>query len=307
MRIFAVVACFVAGTALAATPEQSSPLLELAKKKFGAQNLRPSEQTLFISTDKGEQAVGDSTNNLVRAEYLSWLCTDREASARVTLRGVDIAKMKIEGNLDLDTAQIPFPILAKNCEFEGEIWLVEARIRSIELKDCTAKAIEAEGITVEGMMFFQPNFKAGWLTLLDATIKGSLECDGATLTNPGKLALDADGARIDGRVFLRGLKAEGELRFLDAVVGGNVECDGAEISATETALNFDGADIKGGLYLRNKFTSHGEVNLLMATIGGALDCNGGHFDNPNAMALGGYKLHVGSEFILEKAFLPKAK
>ena len=273
MRIFAVLACFVAGTALAAAPEQSSPLLELAKKKFGAQNLRPSERTLFLSTEKGEQAVGDPTNSLVRAEYLSWLCTDREASARVTFRGVDIAKMKIEGNLDLDSAQIPFPILAKNCEFEGEISLVEARIRSIELKDCTAKAIDAEGITVEGMMFFQPNFQAGGVKLLDATIKGNFECDGAMLSNPDGFALEADGARIDGRVFLRGVKADGEVQFLDAVVGGNVECDGAQISAKETALNFDGANIKGSIFLRSKFTSHGKVNLLSAVVGGNVECD----------------------------------
>src|ERR1041384_1886239 len=299
MRFPLLAYLFISGAIIAA-PEQKTSLLELAKKKFGADKITPSETRLFASTDKGETAIADPNNNLVHAECLRWLCTDREAQARVTYRGLDIEDMTIEGDLDLENAQIPFPIIAEKCQFRGKISLINARIRSLDLANCTAKALDAEALVVEGMMYLQPNFQADWLKLLDATIKGSLECDGATLNNPKGIALDADDVKIEGQVFLRRLKATGELLFLASTIGGNVECDGAEISAKPIALNFDGANIKGSLFLRNNFVSHGEVNLLMATVIGALDCNGAHFDNAAGLAFRGYKLHVeGSAFFGE--------
>jgi hypothetical protein len=273
MRLVPLLVYLVTATTWPAFAEQKSSLLDLAKRKFGANNLGPSEIALFVLTEKGETAVADPKNNLVHAECIHWLCTDREASSRVTYRGIDLEKMKIHGDLDLENAQISFPIYAEHCEFDGNIQLVAARIHSIELSDCSAKVVDAADITVEGMMLFQPNFKATSLQLLNATIKGNLECDRATLNNPDKFALNADGARIDGRVFLRSLKAKGELQFLDASVGGNVECDAAQLSAKETALNFDGANIKGSVFIRDKFVAHGEVNFLGAFVGGNVECD----------------------------------
>ncbi|MFZ0962007.1 MAG: hypothetical protein WAO35_13975, partial [Terriglobia bacterium] len=46
------------------------------------------------------------------------------------------------------------------------------------------------------------------------------------------------------------------------------------------AINADGANIKGAVFLREGFIAEGEVRLPGAQIGGQLDCTGGKFTNP---------------------------
>jgi hypothetical protein len=60
-----------------------------------------------------------------------------------------------------------------------------------------------------------------------------------------------------------------------ARVEGNLDCDGAALINRENyAFSIDGANISGGLFLKNGFIN-GEVRLVGATIGGNLDLDGG--------------------------------
>ena len=63
--------------------------LRLAANRFD--NISPAEEKLLDAAANGKDA--DCTNlpeenRTIRAEVLSWLCTDREASAQVTHRGL---------------------------------------------------------------------------------------------------------------------------------------------------------------------------------------------------------------------------
>ena len=77
----------------------------------------------------------------------------------------------------------------------------------------------------------------GRISILETVINGSLDCTGATLSNP----------------FSRDVAGSGEA-----------------LRAVRTV-------IKGSAFLRAGFTAEGQVDLSYATIGAALDCSGGTF------------------------------
>jgi hypothetical protein len=102
-------------------------------------------------------------------------------------------------------------------------------------------------------------------------------------------SITADGVTVFGNVFLRAaFTAEGEVRLLGAQIGGDLDCSGGvfrnppqkDVPESGKALNADGINVRGNVFLRRGFTSEGEVRLLGAQIGGDLDCHGGHFKNP---------------------------
>ncbi|PYL28000.1 MAG: hypothetical protein DMF39_09805 [Verrucomicrobia bacterium] len=117
MRVVPLLAYLVLSSmAFAAAPSRPT-LLDLAKTKFAPRQLTHAEAKVFMSTELGEPAsalTGDDKQDdpanaanwpdarVVHAECLAWLCTDREASSRVTFRGIQIYGMRIDGKLDLE-------------------------------------------------------------------------------------------------------------------------------------------------------------------------------------------------------------
>jgi hypothetical protein len=179
--------------------------------------------------------------------------------------------------------------------------------------------LNADGIDVKGDVLLRKGFKAnGEVRLMGAQIGRDLECDGGTFCNPplkdvagSGMALNADGIDVKGYVFLRtGFHAKGEVRFLRAHIGRNLECDGGTFSSpplkdvgipprkdvsnpppkgisnpphkdlpgSGKAFNAERADVRGSIYLRNRFTADGAVDLHGAEIGGTFDCRNGNFE-----------------------------
>src|SRR5262245_53035125 len=99
MRVLPLLAYLtLTGIVFAATPPNAT-LLDLAKKKFAPRKLTHAEEKLFTNTERGEAAsalTGDDKQDnpdnagtwpddrVIHAECLAWLCTDSEASKRVT-------------------------------------------------------------------------------------------------------------------------------------------------------------------------------------------------------------------------------
>ena len=80
-------------------------------------------------------------DRVVRAECIAWLCTDRETSALVTHRGIDIIDMRIDGELGLGYAEIKFPFRILNSAFTGTILLQDTQLRSLSLQGCHIKEL----------------------------------------------------------------------------------------------------------------------------------------------------------------------
>jgi hypothetical protein len=277
--------------------EAEPTLLDLAKEAFRNEPLTKAETQLVEAADNGN--VADYTaesicERQIRASVIRWLCIDRESVKRVTSLGISVGGARIEGRLDLQFAEIPFPLRFEGCEFTDEIDLPHADIRLLSLQNSSTKGITADGLKVSRGLFLRGGFKSeGEVRLLGAAIGGNLECDRATIINtnrPGK-ALSAEGLKVDGSVFLRdGFTAEGEVRFMGAVVGGNVECDGGRFNNSGFyALKADGIKVEGAVRLQKNFIAAGEVSLVGAQINGDLDCEGGQFINNtnNCLSLAG--------------------
>jgi sRNA-binding regulator protein Hfq len=285
-------------------PAQSPPepaLLESARKKFAT--LSHAEEKLFRATQGGIEASAladnESENNpansanwnadrVVRGECIAWLCTDPQALALVTYRGLNLSGMRIDADLDLNDAEIKFSLTARKCAFSGNILLRDAELQALYLVGCLIKRLDGGRVRIRGAVLLRDGFKAdGEINLRGATIGGTLECDGAQFSNANGTAFSADGAKIDGSVFLRkGFKAEGAVNLPRATIGGQLNCSGAQFwNANGTALFANGVKIGDDVFLRNGFNAKGTVNLLGATIGGQLDCSGAQFSNPTGQAL----------------------
>lgn len=276
-------------------------LLELARKRFAPRNLSKAEEDLCRAAQNEAVAVQIQENretpdlanaaswppdSVVRAECVAWLCTNREAFPLVTHRGIRLRCIRIDGELDLDYAQIKFPLSAWKCVFTGNVLLRYARLEGLFFEACHIKDVQAYGLFVTGDFLLSNGFTPegeidthnvckveGELNLLGATIGGTLDCSGAQLLNPTKIALSAGGAKIGHDVFLKnGFKAVGEVSLVGATIEGNLECDAAEFVGSQgCALSPNSAKIGGSVYLADGFKAVGEVNLAETTIGRVLE------------------------------------
>jgi sRNA-binding regulator protein Hfq len=194
-----------------------TPLIELAKKKFG--KLTRGEEKLFADAVNGEfrfdLGENDEENDpvdagkwdaqrVLRADCIAWLCTDPQASTLVTHRGIRIRGMRVEGDLELEDAQFPFPLNASKCVFKGTIFLRAARFQALYLEATYVQRLSADRVEIASGVFLRNGFKAeGEVKFVGATIGGTLDCAGAQLSNPLGSALSADGVKIESSVFLR--------------------------------------------------------------------------------------------------------
>lgn len=276
-------------------------LLELARERF-TNTLSLAEEKLFRAAASGRVAdcrsgseEGDDPANssnwgkdrIVKANRLAWLCTDPTASALVTYRGIFVTGARIEGILDLEWANIAFPLVISKCAIGQTIKLRHCHLHTLNLFGTHIKDLQAHGLEVEKDVLLSNGFKAeGEVRLMSARIGGNLGCDGSQFINPKASALNADGAEITGGLFFRGTIAEGEVRFIGTTIKGDLACSGGHLVSTNTfALAADRAKIEGSVFLNNKFNAVGKVQLPGANIGGNLECVGGQFLHTNAVAL----------------------
>ena len=283
--------------------ESNTSLLELAERKFG--ELTDAERLMFEKSEEGmpaecifngstdpAEASGWDKARVIHANRIEWLCTDAQAKTRVTRRGIQVGAARIDGELDLDFARIPFPLVLLGCAFTDPINLRHAEVRGLYLDGTHTKSILADCVKVKGNVFLRDKFSAdGEVRLLNASIGGSLECDNATFSNPDGYALNAGSMTIEGSVLFRDkFSAVGEVRLLNASVGGNLDCTDSTFSNPDGyCLNADGVKVEGSVFLCDKFSAEGEVRLLGGSIGGNLSCIDGMFSNP----AGDYCLNAG--------------
>lgn len=183
--------------------------------------------------------------------------------------------------------------------------------------------VRLQGAWIKGAIRLDNVESRGSLGLLDCWIAERVVAQDATFTNfalsgcrmPG---LKADRLVVKGSVFLKdGLTATGEVKLPGAQIGGNLECTGGKFcnagkdgGALGCALNADGIEVTGDVFLDEGFTATGEVRLLGAHIGGVLSCSGGTFRNadkdgkPQGNALAADSIVVmGGFFVRAASFL----
>ena len=249
-------------------------LKKLAAERLG--EITPAEEEVLrrsASTEDKRPPASDDHSD-VRAAFLRWLATDKEAEAHIDPLGIRVANDTITSALNLNFCKLPFPLVFWFCTLQDQLSLFSAELPALYLFECkTEKGISAAFLTTQRTVFLQKLKTNGQLNFTGAQIGGDLHCSGATLTVEGK-ALSADRANIAGSVFLReGFTSSGEIRLLGAQIGGDLDCSKATLAAKGSALNADGARIGGYVQLRREFSCSGTMNFLGAQIGGDLICS----------------------------------
>jgi hypothetical protein len=250
-----------------------------------------------------ERAEEWGEERCLSAELIAWVCTDRDAREFITHKGLRVIGAKIEGSLDLNFAQMEFPLAFLRCAFMQAIRLERAAVRLLDLSGSSVSAsqilddasgqevttaLEARGLQVESDVWLGNGFRAtGRVLLSGASIGGDLDCHNGRFTNEGKDALVAEGAEIKGDVLLRnGFSAIGQVWLTGASIGGNLDCgSGTFTNNGGAALVAQSAEIKSSVFLRNGFSATGQVWLRGVSIGGILDCDNGTFTNDGGYAL----------------------
>jgi len=173
-----VVLAISATTQAETTPKELLP--QLLEGRFG--KLTVAEQRLADATLNGATADCSelpAAERIIRGELLSWLCTNPNASAQITYRGISIAGAEIVRQLDLEWARISFPITVFQCVFRDPIILDHSHMFFLNLEGSSVSAFRANTALFEADLFLRSGFKAeGGVGLTDAKINGNLDCAG---------------------------------------------------------------------------------------------------------------------------------
>ncbi len=321
--------------------QPSDKLRKLAEAAFGA--LSAAEKLLAEKTPDGKKAICGANDNdkdpgndpqhadtwgaarTVRADLLAWMCTDEQARKLVRWHGIQLYGADIDGRIDLASAQIPFPLEILRCRLSKGLDLCRASVPGIDFSGSLVNGMVADGVVVASDMFMGNGFAGlGTVRLLGAQIGGDLDCARGSFTNPqvkdddaSGRALFFDGADVSGSIFLSDtFEAHGEVHLLGAKIGGNLECTGAkflnppdpDIPESGKALSADGINVKGSVYLRDKFVANGEVRFPGAEIDGDFDCRDASLNNPQppaekyAKALNAIRIVVKGAVFLNSGF-----
>jgi hypothetical protein len=214
----------------------------------------------------------------------------------------------------------------------GAVYLRGAHIggnldcRGAQLLNESGPALSATGVQVGQTVFLSKGFTAkaasgyGTVYLPGARIGGSLDCDGAWLTNKSGPALRAEGLQVGQTMFLSGgfdatgADARGAVHLSGAHIVGSLECDGARLcNKSGPALYANRLQVDQVINLRKAFAHSGgerdpdtddlgAVNLSGARIGGSLHCDGAALRNDCGSALLADSLQTGRGIYLRDGF-----
>lgn len=254
-------------------------LRKLAVERYG--KITPAEENVLnlSASTEGFSARASKDRPEVRAAFLRWLVTDKEASPHIDPLGLRVLNTTITSALDLDFCKIAFPLLFVDCTLHDEFSVRSAELPALNLFNCTMEGgITADGLRTQASVLLRKLAASGEVRLLNARIGGDLDCSGAILT-AARNALFADGAKVAGCVYLRGgFSSSGTIRFLNAQIGGDLDCSSATLTAAGITVWAERAKIDHSVFLSEKdgekFSSSGEIRIFGAQIGGDLDCRG---------------------------------
>jgi len=273
-------------------------------------------------------------NPRVEASWISDLVVGRQLPSMrrpVHAKGVRLRGVTIEGQMDLDHAQMVVPLMLDDIEMDEILVMTNAsgvqisvtnsvlagvQANSLRLSSSldlsgskVASVVDLDGVEIRRDIILGHGFVASeGVKLGGASIGNQLRCEGGTFKNPRGPALFADNAQVTHGVFLsRGFAANGEVRFGGASLG-HLTCSGGRFENPRgLALFADDLRVSGGIYLDNGFVAFGEVRLAGADIDGQISCSAGVFHNPGGMALLAESMRVRDMLFLDDGFVAQGE
>lgn len=226
------------------------------------EGLSPAEKKLLHSCVSGEECViGDGTRptsatreNKIRASFLRYLILGGCDDVPVHQKGIYLEGAFIvcrSKRLDLQSTVIEQDIYLVNSKIDGSIIFLDAKCQTLCFNGTHIVGIKADGVQVEGSLFFRNGFQATEeVRLLGAIIKGGFNCTSCKFNGMPK-SLSCDGIEIDASIFLcDGFTASGEVRLLGVKIGGDLTCMKGVFLDDLTAQN---SIISGNVFLDDNF------------------------------------------------------
>jgi hypothetical protein len=239
----------------------------------------------------------------IRAQVLFQLLTGQGPSPVGEVVAVRLRGAQIVGRLNLGGLSLRCPLELYDCYLGGRLDLAKAEAPNLSLRSSYLRErLSARQLRLTHILNLSKGFRcSGRVDLACARVSG-LNCEGATLANPGGQALNAEGLTVGGDMFLPAAKVTGQVCLAGAHIKGQLDCDGATFTYKGgRALDGDRLTVGGDLFLRGA-TVTGEIWLASAHIGSWLDCRGATLTNEGGQALTAEGLTVGGDM-----FLPAAK
>jgi hypothetical protein len=240
----------------------------------------------------------------------------------------------IEGAIELQGAELKYPLVLEDCCMEGGLDLTAANARTLVLRDSLLGplilgqatingeldlrgsrlmaldeiALQGDELTVINDMWCGEGFYAeGEVRLVGANIGGHLDFRGAHLTGKGSLALSADRLKVAQNMFCgetatgEPFRAIGGVRLMWAQVDGQLAFRGAQLTGGESsAISAHGLAIVGDMFCDNGFHAERQIDLSFAKVGGILSFSSAELSASNGPALMGMGLSVSGEMQCEK-------
>jgi hypothetical protein len=180
----------------------------------------------------------------------------------VTERGLQLAGVRIEGELDLEFLTALPPIRIARCWMTGALVLRYAATPTLALTGSRVPEVRAQHLRVVGGLHLDDGFSCVTADLDFAQIGGTLACSGARF-GVGDTALSAEGAIIGSDVHLDGgFRTRGAVLLSGASIGAQLNCAGGAFENSKGfALNAAQCRIRSDVLLNGGFRSTGEVGL----------------------------------------------
>jgi hypothetical protein len=234
-----------------------------------------------------------------------------------------VQNSKVGANVQGENGRFDGVVHFTGSEIAGSLFLdgAELKGRAVDAgKAETMRALSCWNTAIGANVFIRNATVIGEANFDMAKIGSSIRATGTTFSNPKSKSLNCSSATIGFSVFLDEAVTEGQVDFVHAKIGGRLVCAGGTFDYAgyregekPRALNFDGAQIAGGVFLdmvpktdstpEKLFTARGAVYFHGATIGGDLVCRGGRFINLNGASLVLSSAEIGGSIYLSKGFL----
>ncbi len=229
-------------------------------------------QLVAEAVNRGEPV--DIGGGALEASFLRDIINGRERDCTPTPFGVRLRNGTLIGRLDLEGANIAFPVALQRITMEtggqqGSIIARDARIRRLSISECTfAGGIIADRSRFEGGIIVAGGRLGGPLTIRGAVVAGAVSIEGSHIGDNTYAILGA-GAQITGPLVLRRCRAHGEVRLQRANLKSGLRADQLRIDGNNAGLYADSVQIGGDVQLADAAIA-GPVRFENARISGGI-------------------------------------
>jgi len=145
----------------------------------------------------------------IPASYVVKAVREARKTGQETFSGLRMRDLTIEGDLRLESYEIPFPLHFIDCWFTGEIYLWQAKTRSLVFRGCRfEKGADLTGTKIDGHLILRDGFVSdGPIVARDMRVEGQIDMSGASFAYRPSGDADKDAAqfglakRADGECF----------------------------------------------------------------------------------------------------------